>query len=226
MLSAGTRKYGICEECETSRTVVPVKGAVCTKCGKPIGRADEYCADCKKIKHSYVQGKSVFLYEGNMKKSMYRFKYSNRRAYARFYARAAKRLHGAWIDRIAPDMIVPIPLHDKKLYKRGYNQAESFAKALGDEVGIPVSAKALKRVNDTRPQKYLGRQGRKKNLENAFIIGGTVVKSNCIMLVDDIYTTGSTMDAAAKVLLDAGASRVYMMTVCTGRPTEDSQGGL
>lgn len=99
---------------------------------------------------------------------MYRFKYGNRRCYARTYAADAERALGGWIRRRDPQMIVPVPLYFGKRRKRGYNQAEVWAKALGERLGIPVEKRALLRLRATRPQKELNPAGRIYNLDRAF----------------------------------------------------------
>ena len=111
---------------------------------------------------------------------------------------------------------MPVPMYPKKKRRRGYNQAEVFAKALGRELGIPVESGLLKRVRNTAPQKELSDTQRQKNLKNAFQLVPDVVKYNHILLVDDIYTTGSTMDEASKALLSGGVERVCYVCISIG----------
>lgn len=205
----------ICDGCE--KEAVTVREPVCARCGKPLeNERQEYCGDCARKKHSYEQGKAVFVYRAGIKKSMYRFKYSNRREYAQFYARKAALLYGGWIARKHIEVIVPVPMYPKKKRRRGYNQAEVFARALGRELGIPVESGLLKRIRNTVPQKELSDAQRQKNLKNAFQLVPDVVKYSHILLVDDIYTTGSTMDEAAKALLSGGAERVCYVCISIG----------
>ena len=107
-------------------------------------------------------------------------------------------------------------MYRKKQKKRGYNQAEVFARALGRETGLPVEGRLLVRNRDTVPQKELNDRQRRQNLKNAFQLVPDIVKYRKILLVDDIYTTGSTMDEAAKTLLAAGAEQVYYICVSIG----------
>ena len=99
--------------------------------------------------------------------------------------------------------------------KRGYNQAELIAEALGKRLALPVDKKLLKRKVNTRPQKDLGPAERKANLNNAFISKGRLEGGN-VLLVDDIYTTGATVDEAARILKKAGADRVYFLVIAIG----------
>lgn len=190
---------------------------VCKRCGKPLGDGRrEYCGDCLKKKHVFCQGKAVFLYQGELRQSMYRFKYAGRREYASFYAAAAGELYADWVKRNRIEVIVPVPMYSGKKRRRGYNQAEVFAKALGRELGLAVDRKLVKRVRDTIPQKELNDVERRHNLKNAFQLGTDIVKYNQVLLVDDIYTTGSTMDAVAEVLLTAGVKGIYFICVSIG----------
>lgn len=205
----------LCRGCE--KELLPVLEPACASCGKPVGdERQEYCGDCAAKRHNFCQGKAVFVYRGAIRQSMYRFKYANRREYAQFYARYAVRLHGAWLGRKQVEVIVPIPMYRKKQKKRGYNQAEVFARALGRETGLPVEGRLLVRSRDTVPQKELNDRQRRQNLKNAFQLVPDIVKYRKILLVDDIYTTGSTMDEAAKTLLAAGAEQVYYICVSIG----------
>ena len=187
------------------------------KCGKPLMDARrEYCRDCGKKSHAFTQGKAVFLYEKETKAALYRFKYQNKREYADVFAKEMAKRYGDWIKQKRIQAIVPVPLHKRRRKKRGFNQAEVLAKELGRELGIPVLTNLLIRVRDTRPQKELNEAERKNNLKRAFKISGSIVQLNYILLLDDIYTTGSTLDAAAAALLAAGAREVYACCVGIG----------
>ena len=221
---------GIHPACESK--LYPITGAVCMHCGRPLGDTNpehqaklyestrEYCYDC--ISKHYdrrshiTQGKSLYLYKGAVKTTMYRFKYSNKREYADFFAVQAVKKYGAWMGRVGVEAIVPVPMYPGKQRRRGYNQAESFARKLSQLTGIPTNTDLVRRVIDTTPQKGLSEKQRKNNLENAFQIGKNVVQYKCIMVVDDIYTTGSTAEAVARELIKQGTHQVYLLTVCIG----------
>jgi ComF family protein len=157
------------------------------------------------------------VYQGEIKNSMYRFKYSNRREYAAFYAEEFVERYAQWLSWVRPEAVVPVPMYKKKQRKRGYNQAEAFAKALGTRLGIPVEKHMVIRVRDTKPQKLLNEEERKNNLKNAFQIAESIVKYNQILLVDDIYTTGSTAEAVTECLHDAGVEEIYFASICIGK---------
>ena len=198
-----------------------VENPVCLRCGRPvISESVEYCFDCARKaekEKSFRQGKALFIYKGEIKKSMYRFKYGNRREYAGYFARQAFCKYGEWIKRIQPDAVVPVPMYRKKKRKRGYNQAEVFAKALAAYGHLTVRSDLVLRIKDTTPQKLLNDAERKNNLKNAFQTTENIVKYKRILLVDDIYTTGSTADAVTECLYKAGATDVYFMSICIGK---------
>ena len=189
----------------------------CKKCGKPlVDEREEFCPDCGKKKHVYTQGKAVFVYEGGIRNSMYRFKYGNKREYAEFYADAAIEKYGTWLKRTEAEVLIPVPMFPRKKRLRGYNQAEVFAQALGRKTGIPVERHLIKRVRNTTPQKELNDLQRRSNLKNAFQLTSDIVKYKKVVLVDDIYTTGSTMDEISKTLKESGVKKIYYICISIG----------
>lgn len=219
-------KRGIHSICESKLS--PVLGAVCMHCGRPLGEDNprdvkEYCYDCEDkgyhICSSIVQAKSLYLYKGEIKKAMYRFKYSNKREYADFFGRKAVEKYAWWIKRSGVEVIVPVPMYKGKQRRRGYNQAETFARQVSRYLEIPMRANLVSRVVNTAPLKGLDQLQRKNNLKNAFQLTESVVQYKCALVVDDIYTTGNTAEAVAHQLLKKGIHRVYLMTICIGEDT-------
>jgi len=205
----------VCEQCTAK--IPYIEEPCCKKCGKQLeNERQEYCGDCSRKKHFFRQGKAVFSYRGEMKLSMYRFKYSNKREYADFYAEEAMLRYGDWIRRRGIEVIIPVPLYKGKRRARGYNQAEVFAKELGRKTGILVEKSMLRRIKNTKPQKMLSDKQRKDNLKGAFQVETNIVKYSKILLVDDIYTTGATVDAIAELLIKAGVKEIYFMSICIG----------
>ena len=147
---------------------------------------------------------------------MYRFKYSGRSEYADYFGKAMAHYLGNTIREWNPDVIVPIPLHKKRLAKRGYNQSALLAEGLAHELGIAFTNNLVKRTKNTIPMKELDAHQRQINLKNAFIVPSNDVKLDTIVVVDDIYTTGSTIDAVAGALKDAGAKDVYFVCLSSG----------
>lgn len=225
------RTRGFCASCLAQ--IIPAAEPCCKICGKPIeDESLDRCSDCRREEHNFVQGKSLFVYQGPMKEAMYRFKYSRRLAYRRSFAAEAIRRYApermrpaqktagdGWLAGSGVQLIIPVPMHAARERKRGYNQAAVWGGGLSEMTGIPQASHLLIRTRNTAPQKTLTREKRRANLEGAFALSGmgAAVRGRRILLVDDIYTTGSTCDAASRVLLDGGAEAVYLLTICIGR---------
>lgn len=175
---------------------------------------EEYCRDCKKHSYSYEEGRAVWVYTKELRESIYRFKYDNKREYAQFYVQEIVNGYGDWIRYLGVEAILPVPLHKKKQKSRGFNQAEVLAKGIGKALEIPVRTDLVYRQKNTIPQKELNSKERQKNLKNAFKIVQNDVQLNKILLVDDIYTTGSTIEAMASALKQNGVKKVYY--ICLG----------
>lgn len=206
----------ICKECEEH--IKYIEEPICMKCGKPIRyEENEYCNDCQDTHFSYEQGRSIWIHTGRVRWSIYQFKYHNRRIYGKFYAEELFRLYGDLIQRWGIDVIIPIPLHRSRRRKRGYNHAEIIARHLGLLADIHVEPKAVMRIRNTNPQKALSNKERKKNLKEAFRVTKYWKEEKNVLLVDDIYTTGSTIESVANVLKKKGAHKVWFLTISIGQ---------
>lgn len=206
----------MCPEC--AKKVEYIEEPRCKKCGKPIRYEEkEFCHDCLEHAFSYEQGKSIWLHKGQVRWSIYQFKYRNRRIYGEFYAKEWIRLYESKLKEWKIQVIIPIPLHRKRKRKRGYNQSEILAKELGKRCGIPVDTKSVIRAINTRPQKELNDKERRKNLKEAFCITKYWKRTDNVLLIDDIYTTGNTIDSLARILKEKGAQKVYFLTISIGQ---------
>ena len=159
----------------------------------------------------------MFAYDPVMRRSISMFKYHNRREYAKFYAEEMYRHCGHFIKSGKPDVIIPIPVHRLKKRQRGFNQAELVAKELGKLIHVPVVTNYLIRSEKTTPQKELTRLQRKANLKKAFAIARTGVSYERVLLIDDIYTTGATIDAVSEILKENQTKIIFFLTICVGR---------
>ena len=124
-----------------------------------------------------------------------------------------------WDEMIQPDMLLPVPVHKKRLQQRGYNQAELIAKELGVHARIPVVTDWLCRQENTLPQKELSAQERFQNLQGAFAVKEAELYTNinCVIIIDDIYTTGSTIEACSQVMRKIGVQNIYFLCLCSGQ---------
>ena len=209
-------KDGICPPCR--KRLHYINEPKCKKCGKELEKEEqEYCRDCQRYIHAFDRGEAVFAYDQLMRRSISMFKYHNRREYARVYAKEMQKHCAKFLEMCAPEVILPVPVHKRKRRQRGFNQAELVAKELGKLLKIPVDTGYLYRVESTVPQKELTRQQRKVNLRKAFAIRETGKYYERILLIDDIYTTGATIDAISEILRENQSKFIFFLTICVGR---------
>lgn len=187
-------------------------------CGKPIRYEEqEFCYDCSRNEYAFDGGRSLWLHKEPVNQSVYRFKYKNRRIYAEVFAKEMANQFIMQIKRWGIEVLIPIPLSKRKQRVRGYNQAAWLAAQLGEYLDVPVEEKTLIRRWDTTPQKKLSNKGRKRNLQGVFCVKPGWKSKKSVLLVDDIYTTGSTLHEAAKELKKSGVSHVYFLTISIGQ---------
>ncbi len=212
-------RKGICKACQKKVNNLLIEQPICMKCGKPVRKEEqEYCSDCASVHHYFDEGRALWLHKPPVNQSIYQFKYHNQRSFGEYYARKMYERYERKIRVWKPDVIVPIPLHRKRKRIRGYNQSQIIAKELAVFTGIPVNSTILKRIRYTDPQKKLDHRTRKKNLSNAFQITEECIDGiKTVLLIDDIYTTGNTIDEAAKKLKQAGVQKVFFLSVSIGQ---------
>lgn len=206
---------GICPPCK--RRLVYASEPYCMKCGKPVDDHEEYCSDCENRPHAYDEGRAALIYDEYMSKSIYSFKYNKKQEFAPFYAKVMYERLGRKIRSWNIDVIVPVPIHKKRLKVRGYNQAGLIAKQLSKLTKIPTDEHLVVRRTATNALKDLDAMSRQNNLKKAFKVTQNSVKYTSVLIVDDIYTTGATVDAMARCLKGAGVEKVYFATLCIGR---------
>ena len=201
----------VCPDCE--KTLHPVEQPFCMKCGAPVAEGEEFCTDCSRTEHIYTCGRGIFSYNDVWKRSIEKYKYYGCREYGDFYADRMAKCAAGDVRRWRPDLLIPVPLHKKKQRIRGFNQSWYLASRIGKSFGIPAEESAVVKLRETKSQKKLSAEERRNNLKEAFSVRKPV-SGKRILVVDDIYTTGSTMDAMAECLLRAGADEVFFLTFC------------
>lgn len=196
-----------------------VNRSACKKCGKELSdNTNEYCMDCKNHKRSFEYGMALINYDDIASRSMVQMKYKHKKEYLEFYGYAIAKRYKARLLNIKADCFVPVPIHASRKRKRGYNQAQILAEHISLYTGIPVYTDILIRNKKTVPQKKLSPKERLANLEQAFQAGEIPEFVKSVILVDDIYTTGSTIEACTRVLKKCGVRYVYFVTICIGSP--------
>lgn len=203
--------------CPDCRSKIQYVGAnYCMKCGKGLSRQEkEYCSDCRKHSHKFTRARSLYCYE-SVAGSLFRFKYQGRQEYADFWGEELYRYLGNDIRAMQADAIVPVPLHKSRQNERGYNQSVLLGKALAKHMEMPFLDKIAVRSKKTLPQKQLSYAERQNNLKKAFKLSVNDVKLNTVIIIDDIYTTGSTVDALSEAFLENGVKNVYVITLAAG----------
>ena len=201
--------YDICDNCIS--TLPFNNGHVCTKCSEPIGGMGSVCIHCKNELPLYKKNVSVFLYKDAIVGLIRRLKFDN----AKYLALTLGNFIASEVVKLDADFdyVIPVPLYPKRQKKRGYNQSELLCAPLKDKLNLNVSTDILLKIRDTRSQHRLSRNERIENLEGAFEVKDKkLVKGKTILLIDDVFTTGTTINECTKTLLDAGAKEVYSVT--------------
>ena len=219
LLDKGER---ICSTCSRSKKKIFITSPTCYSCGKPMKSYEkEYCSDCRKHPKQFNRGMGLCVYEKPVTDSLSAIKYKNQRKLAGYYIEEIKKRKYKELRKLCVDAVIPVPIHKKKRRKRGFNQAEIFAKGIAQMLDVPMYPKIIERIHDTKPQKQLGPGERKKNLKKAFygnkkkyLEAGMPKK---VLLVDDIYTTGATTDAVTLALKSLGVREVYVFCIAIGR---------
>ena len=210
----------ICPSCV--RLLSPVRQPCCKKCGKEISDMQgEFCPDCMRRRKTFDSGMALLNYNETARRSMAAIKYKNRREYLDFYAQAMALRFEKIVKVWSADALIPVPVHPSRRRVRGFNQAEELARRLSDYWEIPTDTKILIRKKKTLPQRDLGPSQRLKNLQEAFDLHPSVQDRQnlpkCVIIIDDIYTTGSTVEACSRILRAAGIKHIHVLAICIGK---------
>jgi len=205
----------VCRKC--AKELPLIRQNYCLRCGKPVDSFEkEYCADCELHPHRFEEGRAAMLYEKGARRAIDRLKFYNRREYVPFFGACMEIIAADTFPRWKPDCLVPVPMHRRKKAERGYDQAALLARELGRRTGVAVREDLLIRTRYTRASKKLGRSSRRKNLRGVFAVSDRTAIPHTVVLIDDIYTSGATMDEAASALKRAGIRQVFFLTACIG----------
>ncbi len=201
----------VCPECEGQ--IEWVESPLCTCCGAVFTSrdgADRVCGDCQAELPPFTRARAAAVYDGPAAQAVKRFKFNRQMAFLPVMQHWLQR--PLCLELVADaDLFIPVPLHPKRLKQRGFNQALFLAKAFPQ---VPLGREAVVRVRHTVPQVELKPKERRDNVKGAFAVPDpALVKGKNVLLLDDVYTTGSTVRECAKVLRRAGARQVEVLTV-------------
>jgi competence protein ComFC len=211
-----------CASCQAKTVITGLD--VCPTCGQACVRSG-LCSQCRAALPKYTQLRSWAEYAGPLRQALHRLKYHKDMALGEVLARP---LVGCLRDLDWPvDTLLPVPLGVARFAQRGYNQSALLAQPLALAVGIPYRPAGLRRPRETRSQVDLSAEQRRVNVSGAFRAEPKLVRGRCVLVVDDIATSGATLDACAAALLEAGATNVYCLTVArAGVRSHQSEPGL
>lgn len=215
-----SKGYSICEDC--FKTIELIERPYCAKCGKPLIPTDFFkqnreilCLDCKRKKYSFKFSRSTGIYDKVLKKCIHLFKYYGEK-------KLAKPLGKLMVDSLVKndefkrkiDLIIPVPLHRNDLKKRGFNQSVLLGKVTGDYLSIPVRENVLVKKKLTPFQVNLSKKERKINILGAFSVEKPEeIKGKNILILDDVFTTGATVEECTKELMKARAKNIFVLTL-------------
>ncbi len=175
------------------------------KCGEPAPAIEGLCGSCRKCEHLFDFARSALIFTHPLREIIHHLKYADRVSLAKPLGSILRECYQR--EGFKGSLVIPVPLHRARERERGFNQAELIASGLR----LPTNSRLLRRRKNTPSQTGLTRNERKRNLAGAFEVTSCIRGS--VILVDDVYTTGSTMNEIARTLKRAGAERVEVLTV-------------
>lgn len=205
----------LCRPC--LENIKPDRSSHCLSCGRFFEGIGEphLCSSCIEEPPPFAMHRSCARYRGELKDALLLFKYRRFKPLGKnlagFVFETQKKEDGIWWD---VDAIIPVPLHPRRIKERGFNQARVLAKELGRIKGIPIEGSVLKKIKNNPPQTSLKQEERLRNVRGAYgIVNQERIKGRVVLLVDDVFTTGSTIRECATLLRRAGAREVRAVTV-------------
>jgi len=204
-----------CQACFNDFTVI--RSPICSLCGRPFSdgaERDRVCEDCLRKRPSYDIARAPYLYDGAVMTAIHELKYAQRSHLADSLGSLLASFAQTWIGELKGSLIMPVPLHPRRLRTRGFNQSLLLARCVASKTDSGLDFLSLRRTKFTKPQTGLSSEERKRNVRKAFeVVKPAAVKKRTIVLVDDVATTGSTLNECAKALKRAGADSVLCLVL-------------
>ncbi len=210
-------EVGACGFCISQ--IRPNPKPYCRSCGRSLDDAHHLCPGCRKSPFHFSRAYSACLYEGALKDMIHAFKYKNNRTLSSLFTALITDFindNREIIDTIS--VVTYVPLHTRRRQERGFNQSEALASGIARAFGIPMHS-CLRKASHTKNQSELSRDERLVNVSGAFTAGGPgahAVKGRYVLLVDDVMTTGATLNECSRALIEAGAVEVRCLTLARG----------
>ena len=204
-----------CEACRQG--LAPIVPPYCTRCGLPFVSKEgpgHTCSECLAEKQFFEKARAFGVYDGTLLAAIHQFKYGKRLSLSRPLAGLVRQAFYQCWEKEDIDLIVPVPLHVTRLRERGFNQAYLLVTRWARPEGLLCDGTSLWRCRRTEPQTGLSRQERRANMRRAFAVRKPeIFQEKRILLIDDVLTTGATVNACAQVLMAVGAARVDVLTL-------------
>jgi ComF family protein len=209
------KEIGICPHCLSQMKYI--ESPLCSRCGKPFYSemlTDHLCGDCLTGKRYFSRARAVGYYDGILRQAIHLLKYKLKNDLALPLGNLMANRMQSFLNDVSYHLIIPVPLHPKRLRERGFNQALSLARFISKRYKIPLDSATLIRRRQTKPQVSLSERDRQDNVKGAFsVLRSDKVPDRDILLVDDVYTSGNTVVECSKVLIKAGAHKVDVLTL-------------
>lgn len=212
-------KFSICDECLNKMEII--KGKVCAKCGMPVAETATHCGECNKFHYVFDKNISYCFYDDISSSIIKQLKYSSKKYYAKYIAEMMTEN----LDNYKGiDFITFVPVNKTRLKFRGYNQAEEISKEISKMTKIPV-VKALNKNDGGKNQAELSMKDRFENLKESFTKSEDAdkIKDKTVLLIDDVFTTGTTLNECSKVLKTAKPKLIYTMTFAKTKFEKDTE---
>lgn len=204
-----------CQGCANGFT--PLVSPICPICSTPFSsgvETDHFCEDCLRNRPEYEEICAPYLYEGTVLEAIHRFKYGAKVRLGKILGRHLERFAETRIRKTENLLTVPVPLHGKRLRERGFNQSLLLARHVARRLKTGLDYLSVRRLRYTLPQTGLGKKGRRKNVRAAFrVVTPDAVKGKTVLLVDDVATTGNTLNECAGALKRAGCEKVICLVL-------------
>jgi len=206
---------GMCAHCRAQ--IRYIESPMCSRCGKPFYSevvADHLCGECLTRKRYFTIARAMGHYDGMLREAIHLLKYREKQILIAHLGELLIERMSSFLSESNHQVIVAVPLHPKRLRERGFNQALSLAGVVSKHTAIPLERDTLARVRYTAPQVGLSEEERRGNVKGAFaLLRADKVRDKTILLVDDVYTSGTTVEECSRALLKGGALRVDVLTL-------------
>lgn len=205
----GEPGYRLCEDCQAKINFI--SGNRCEICGGRVNRSAPVCTICQTNLPPYQAMRNLANYGGIIRECIHALKYQNNQNLSELFS--------GWLEEIVRgegwevDLVIPVPLSANRMKERGYNQSARIARPLARRLSVHYNSFGLERIRDTRSQVGLSAEDRHHNVAGAFKGISEIVAGKSVLLIDDVMTTGSTLEACTLALFEASARTVYCLTI-------------